>query len=34
MKKITAFTGKSVIVVKAKNRLGRETTIEREVEVK
>ncbi|MBI4084368.1 MAG: helix-turn-helix domain-containing protein [Candidatus Levybacteria bacterium] len=34
MKKITAFTGKTVIVVKAKNRLGRETTIERMIEVK
>lgn len=34
MKKITAFFGKTIIVIKAKSRLGRETTVERQVEVK
>jgi cytoskeletal protein RodZ len=34
MKKITAFSGKTIILIKAKNRAGRETTVERAIEVK
>lgn len=34
MKKITAFSGKTIIIITAKNRLNRETTVERKVEVK
>lgn len=34
MKKITAFSGKTMIVIKAKSRFGREATVERAVEVR
>jgi cytoskeleton protein RodZ len=33
-KTVTVFPGKSVIVIKAKNRLGRESVVEKEIEVK